>query len=342
MASPELPAPVKALFRPIPPKAAASPPVDIPVHFNPESLSYTVSNTLRDEGKGAQKKQFVDKTDPKLSMQLVFDSTDTGADVRVATRPLAQLVSPYDDAEKKAKGGKNGKKQVPPNVEFSWGSFSFTGLIESYKEVLDYFSADGVPLRAVIDLTMTGQQPQFAPPAEAGSAADSKARQKTEATVLAAQGGASGLANQLGDPRAARQIAEANGAESLRSIEPKPMAVSDEVPLKKESPFSQAGQALADARKGLSGLPAGGSFSSADLLSGAGSGFAGLRSPVEISVSLGNPQALFGGSESFGLAAGTSARFGVSGISQGGGAGPCTDVGRDSDLAALIRFVDEA
>ena len=168
MARPELPVPVKAKFRTLPPKGSKTAAADIPIHFNPESLSYTVSNTLRDEGKGAQKKQYVDKTDPKLSMQLVFDTTDTGADVRAATRPLSELVSPVDD-----------KKQVPPNVEFSCGSFSFTGLIESYKEVLDYFSADGVPLRAVIDLTMTGQQPQFAPPAAAGTSAPETAHRRS-------------------------------------------------------------------------------------------------------------------------------------------------------------------
>jgi len=309
MARPELPVPVKAKFRTLPPKGSKTAAADIPIHFNPESLSYTVSNTLRDEGKGAQKKQFVDKTDPKLSMQLVFDSTDTGADVRAATRPLSELVSPVDD-----------KKQVPPNVEFSWGSFSFTGLIESYKEVLDYFSADGVPLRAVIDLTMTGQQPQFAPPAEAGSDADRQAQQKSQATVLAAQGGASGLASQLGDPRAARSIARANAAESLRSITPSAMAVSDELSLLKEAAFSVG-------VSGGIGLSIGG-------------GFPGLRSPVETSVSLGDPRALFSASAGSGLSAGAGAGFSVGGLAgAGSGASACTDVGKDADLASLIRFV---
>ena len=33
------------------------PKVTVPVHFNPASLQHTVSNTLKEEGQGAKKKQ---------------------------------------------------------------------------------------------------------------------------------------------------------------------------------------------------------------------------------------------------------------------------------------------
>ena len=145
--------------------------------------------------------------------------------------------------------------------------------------------------------------------------------------MLAAQGGASGLANQLGDPRAARSIARANAAESLRSIEPKPMAVSNEVPLQKESAFSVG-------VSGGIGLSIGGAPSAA------GGSFQGLRSPVETSISLGDPRALFSVSAGSGLSASTGAGFSVGGLAGPGSAGSaCTDVGNDADLASLIRFV---
>lgn len=353
VATPELPSPARAVFRPLPPKGGKAA-ADIPVHFNPESLSYTVSSSLRDEGRGAKKKQLVDKADPKLSMQLVFDSTDTGSDVRLATRPLALLVRPFDDAEKQAgplAETVDGSKRVPANVEFSWGAFSFTGLIDSYKEVLDYFSADGVPLRAVIDLTMTGQQPQFDPPAAAGSDADKAAKQKSEASLLAAQGGASGLASQLGDPRAARSIARANGAESLRSASAQPLAVAQDAPLQKESAFSPGSGASFGAGAGAGIGMGGAAGAGAGLSIGAGTGigiggggsagaaFAGLRSPVEVKASIGDPRALFGESKRFSLPSGGGAGFGVGGLPQGSaGSEASADVGLKADLAALIRF----
>ena len=46
------------------------------MHFNPASLQYTVSN--KEEGQGAKKKQYVSETSAKLTMDLVFDTTDTG------------------------------------------------------------------------------------------------------------------------------------------------------------------------------------------------------------------------------------------------------------------------
>ena len=115
------------------------------VHFNPASLQYTVSNTLKDEGSGAKKKQFVSQTTAKLTMDLVFDTTATGEDVRETTDKMAKLLKPH---------GPSGK-QVPPLVEFGWGVYRFTGMVEQYKETLDFFAASGVPLRASVNLTLS-------------------------------------------------------------------------------------------------------------------------------------------------------------------------------------------
>ena len=48
----------------------AAEPIEVTVHFNPASLQYTVSNTLKDEGSGAKKKQYVSQTTAKLTMDL--------------------------------------------------------------------------------------------------------------------------------------------------------------------------------------------------------------------------------------------------------------------------------
>src|SRR6185503_12150224 len=52
------------------------------VYFNPVTLQITLANTLEEKGSGQDKKQYVSKSSAKLTMDLIFDSTDTGADVR--------------------------------------------------------------------------------------------------------------------------------------------------------------------------------------------------------------------------------------------------------------------
>src|SRR5262245_4980671 len=92
----------------------------VPVHFNPVSLQYTVSNTLKEEGQGKSKKQHVSQSSAKLTMDLVFDTTISGDDVRITTDKIARLMAPDD-------------KKVPAVVLFQWGVYTFKGMVESYK-----------------------------------------------------------------------------------------------------------------------------------------------------------------------------------------------------------------
>ena len=105
-------------------------------------------------------------------------------------------------------------------VEFSWGTYSFTGVIEQYKETLDFFSADGVPLRASVSLTLSSKELTFADPDRAGASVDGDVTPDTVDVAEPAGGGPqdspASIANALGAPRAARAIAAANGAASLR------------------------------------------------------------------------------------------------------------------------------
>ena len=183
------------------------PAANFPVHFNPASLQYTVSN--KEQGQGAKKKQHVSETSAQLSMDLVFDTTDTGRDVRVDTGEIVKLLSPDAKA-----------KKAPRMVEFSWGTYSFTGVIEQYKETLDFFSADGVPLRASVSLTLSSKELTFADPDRAGASVDGDVTPDTVDVAEPAGGGPqnspASIANALGAPRAARAIAAANGAASLR------------------------------------------------------------------------------------------------------------------------------
>jgi len=53
------------------------------------------------------------------------------------------------------------KQQVPSIVLFEWGAYKFQGMMESYKETLDFFSPNGVPLRASVNITMVEQDKIF-------------------------------------------------------------------------------------------------------------------------------------------------------------------------------------
>jgi hypothetical protein len=186
----------------------AAEPIEVTVHFNPASLQYTVSNTLKDHGSGAKKKQYVSQTTAKLTMDLVFDTTATGEDVRETTDKMASLLKPH---------GPSGK-QVPPLVEFGWGVYRFTGMVEQYKETLDFFAASGVPLRSSVNLTLSSQDVVFEsntnPPAQVDQGVTPEP--VSVPTSTGPSGGPAGVASSLGDPRAARAIAAANGAASLR------------------------------------------------------------------------------------------------------------------------------
>ncbi len=175
---------------------------ELPVHFNPGSLQYTVNNKLQNV-RGQEHQQFVAESNAKLSMELVFDTTDTGANVCDQTIRIARMMGT--------------KTQIPPDVTFRWGAFEFTGLVETYQETIDFFSADGIPLRSTVALGMTRQQQIFARGAEG-----ERSRQ-----VAAAP-------NQP-IPRA---VAEQNGEDNPRFPSQDVMTVDPSVPLASPAAFA--------------------------------------------------------------------------------------------------------
>lgn len=346
--TPEIPQIELAHFKTL----TGSPRVEFDVHFNPESLEYAITNTLKEEGKGAKKKQFVDKSSAKLTMQLVFDTTDTGEDVRTHTDKVASLLKPVG----------SGKKQVPPNVEFSWGVYRFTGMVEQHKEKLDFFAPSGVPLRATIDLSLASQDVQFESGKNPSASVDRNLA--AEPAVLPAAGGPSGLANALGDPRAARAIGAVNGSSSLRFGAEGGLAISAGVELKAEAAFSAGagiGGGIGLGIGGGAGIGIGGGVGigigggagigigggagigigasvGAGAGGAAGGAFAGLRTGVSSSASISSGQALFDTSASTG-AVGGGARFGFGGQAQTqSGSSMGADVGAEVDLNAALRF----
>lgn len=133
----------------------------VPVQFNPETLKVAFANQIQTpEGSGDQRgspaQQFVGAGTTKLSLQLWFDVNapqegETLLDVRKMTEKISYFITPK-------KNPKDEKKFIPPGVRFIWGSFQFDGLMESLEENLEFFSADGIPLRASMTLNLTQQK----------------------------------------------------------------------------------------------------------------------------------------------------------------------------------------
>ncbi|SMF27572.1 hypothetical protein SAMN02745866_01756 [Alteromonadaceae bacterium Bs31] len=303
----------------------------ITVDFNPESLRYVIANTLSDRQnpEPGQSQQYVSKSTGKLSMQLIFDTTNDGADVREKTKKMASFLKPDED-------------EVPPRVEFEWGSYSFTGMFESYQETIDFFSPTGVPLRASISLTMASQENLF----DGGQSTSSAANADNDAEANAAPGtGTSGLASQLGSPEAGRELAAANGVENMRFPGEGKLEVNGGIQLKAPAAFASGGLKLS---AGLNvGAGAGAGIDLGAAVSGAASAgvsasagaFAGLRTPSVSSskLNVGALSAAAGASASLDLNAGASVGLGgMAGASAS--ASLKADVGAAGELKARIEF----
>jgi hypothetical protein len=348
-ATPDIPQLALACFETV----DASPEIKVRVHFNPASLQYTIQNASKEEAGGGKKKQHVTQSTAKLTMDLVFDTTDTGADVRKVTDQMAQLM----------KAGE--KTKAPPTVKFGWGLYKFQGLIDQYKETLDYFSASGAPLRSTINITMTAQDAVF----ESGHNADTDVgRNKPEPVHVPATGpgappSASSVANDLGAPFAARAIASLNGEASLRFGASAGFSADAGISVSAEASFGAGagGGISVDASVTLAPAAAFSAGGGAGLSIGAGAGigggagigigggiaiggaaggaFGGLHTTTTIvSVSIPDPRVLIEARPAAALGPGVQFGPGGRALSAAAGASLSADVGANADLSARLTF----
>lgn len=163
------------------------------VQFNPLSLSYTAQNTLEKKGRDASARQFVAQTTAKLEFDLQFDSSHDGGDVRAETDRIKQFLQPLEQGPV--------CDRAPPLVGMRWGSFVFKGVLESFRETLDFFSAEGVPLRSLLKIALASQDPRdvFAslPPGHP----DARAAAAAAAVLSGGVGLSAGLGVQQGAAR---------------------------------------------------------------------------------------------------------------------------------------------
>jgi hypothetical protein len=133
---------------------------------------------------------------------------------------------------------REGDNAAPPSVVlFEWGSFKFQGLVESYKETIDFFAPTGVPLRASINLTLASQDKVF----ESLSQGSDKKFEPLVQNLATSSESLTDVATQAGNPNAARAIATSNGLESIR-FPAGAIALSAEIQLSPAAAFA-SGQA---------------------------------------------------------------------------------------------------
>jgi hypothetical protein len=210
-----------------PSKVINDPARTVTVQFNPQTLKVNFSNQVSGgDQRGGASAQFVGQGTTKLTLELWFDVTvpladgstmtgDPGAsagnmnpDVRLITQQVAYFIKP------KGQDPTDKKKFLPPAVRFHWGSFIFDGIMDSLNESLEYFSEQGMPLRASMQIsivsqeivvadtnyaTQPGTQPQT--PVSSGESVQQKAAQD-------------------GQPDNWKSIAAANNIENPRQMDP--------------------------------------------------------------------------------------------------------------------------
>lgn len=342
------------------------------VQFNPETLNLTFSNEVKD-GEDDQPAQVVTEATASLAMELVFDTTTSGEDVRGRTHAIARMMDPR-------LAGADSEDKVPSIVRFEWGTVTFEGYIDAFSEAIDFFSYEGVPLRSTVSLSLTQHERSLEPNTNVDYDNDTggdfgAGGGKAQQAPMGGDDSVTDLAGKAGDPAAARGLGALNGVENLRLPEVDGMVLADfdagavagggavaglgasakaGVSLDAKAGFSSAGSASFSAGDSAfstssSSVSAsgGGGIAAAGVSFSAGGGstseaFAGLKSSASAgaSLSLGaGASASIGGGIGIGAGAGAGIGIGAGagiGVGAGAGIGAGAGAGGGSSLSADV------
>lgn len=133
----------------------------IPVMFNPSEYKISKQvNYRKSDGITANSRHFAHKNgEPKtLSLELFFDM-DRGYDF--AMENYNEGVREYTDKIIRLTNCEDNKK--PPLCKFIWGNLIFAGYVTSVDVSFNRFNSQGVPIRAVVNLSMIEYIPDSKP-----------------------------------------------------------------------------------------------------------------------------------------------------------------------------------
>lgn len=129
--------------------------------FNPTTFAFATQNRWESDqipGKNTPSLRYAGGAGGSFSLSLTFDTTHDGKAVTIHTNKLLKLMevdeslAGYDEAKN------NGR---PPWVKFHWGTHlhSFKAVIASTNVSFTYFSNEGLPLRANVELSLEQYEP---------------------------------------------------------------------------------------------------------------------------------------------------------------------------------------
>jgi nucleoid-associated protein YgaU len=123
--------------------------------FNPARFAFSTSNRWESDtvpGKSAPTKRFAGGDGGSFSLSLVFDTTRDGSAVTTHTNKLLTLMKVDTSLPGYDAARNNGR---PPWIKFRWGAqiHTFKAIIKSMDISFTYFSSDGMPLRANVEMS---------------------------------------------------------------------------------------------------------------------------------------------------------------------------------------------
>jgi len=179
--------------------------------FNPSTFTFAQANRWESDripGKATPSMRFVGGAGGTFSLSLVFDTTADGTAVTAHTDKLLKLMDidtslPGYDASRS-----NGR---PPWVRFHWGTtlHSFKAVITNMQVAFTYFSHEGLPLRANVEMSLE----QYEPDANWGPQNPTSGTPRPSRTHRVEVGDTLDRISSryYGDPTKWRDIAAANG-----------------------------------------------------------------------------------------------------------------------------------
>ena len=179
------------------------------VLFNPKE--YSVQKSVQWEphkapGLDSPEQEFTSGNPAVLSVELFFDTYESKKDVRAEhTDKIMKLA--LVDAD----------KHRPPLVMFSWGGFTFKGVVEALTLRYTMFLPDGKPCRATANLSIkeaqTAKEQLEANPRNSPDHTKRRTVKTGETLALIAH-------QEYDDPAEWRRIADANGIHDPKDVKP--------------------------------------------------------------------------------------------------------------------------
>ncbi|MBQ0957500.1 hypothetical protein KAK06_00885 [Ideonella sp. 4Y11] len=190
----------------------------VPVQFNPGSLRVQIANrSAGGQQAGAQARQRAGTGEMQVSFDLVFDTADEApqgsparsVNVLDKTKAVERFVRPR---------GPGAGQESPPRVAFVWGGFQVQGIMESANIDLDFFDAEGVPLRAKVAVTIKGQDPSYRYTPASGQAGGSTRNPSGQRPPTRDRDLPPGAPGTSGSGAAAQRVVQALPGESLAQL----------------------------------------------------------------------------------------------------------------------------